>query len=91
MKSFNDEDNEELILEISDDDIVWQEELQDVYIEKDEEYLFDDLVNDFYIFCCYMFARLGFGKPTTIQKMIIEFISSPSKKDKLIQAPRGAG
>ena len=38
-----------------------------------------------------MFARAGFDKPTTIQKMIIDFISKPSKLDKMIQGPRGCG
>lgn len=82
---------EELIQEISDDDIIWEEELIDVYIENGEEFALDDLINDFYIFCCYMFYRAGFAKPTKIQKMIIDFIAKPSKRDKLIQAPRGAG
>lgn len=83
--------DEDILLEIKDEDIEWDSELHEVYIEKGTEYYLDDLVNDFYTFCCYMFARAGFDKPTTIQRMIIDFIAMPSDKYKMIQAPRGAG
>ena len=82
---------EEVIEEIPDDEIIWEEELVDVYIENGEEFFLDDLINDFYTFCRYMFFKAGFKEPTKIQKMIIDFIAKPSTKDKLIQAPRGAG
>lgn len=66
-------------------------ELVEVYTENGIDFYFDDLINDFYTFCCYMFVRAGFANPTTIQKMIIYFIAKPSDKDKMIQGPRGCG
>jgi hypothetical protein len=93
MKEITDSFDEELevLEEIPDDAIDWDEDLVDVYIVDGEEYILDDLIDDFYTFCCYMFSRKGFAKPTYIQKLIIDFIAKPSDKDKLIQAPRGAG
>lgn len=83
---------EEILLEeIPDEDIEWHREVEDVYIENDIEFRLDDLINDFYTFCYYMFTRAGFDKPTKIQKLIIDFIVKPTDKYKLIQAPRGAG
>ncbi len=87
----DDIDDIELIEEIPDSDVEWVEEVVDVYIEKGEEFYFDDLVNDFYIFCKYMFYRAGFKAPTTIQRMIIDFLAKESDKDKLVQGPRGCG
>jgi hypothetical protein len=81
----------ELIEEIPDSEVEWVEELMEVYIEGGEEFFLDDLVNDFSVFCRYMFFRKGFKAPTTLQQMIIDFIAEPSELDKLIQAPRGAG
>jgi hypothetical protein len=82
---------EELLTEIPDSEIKWEEELKEAYIENGKEYFLEDLIDDFYIFCEYMFTRAGFDAPTTIQKMIIDFIAKDTKKHKLIQAPRGSG
>ena len=53
------------------------------------EFSLDELLNDFKQFCRYMFRLAGFEEPTTLQIMIIDFLIKPSKKDKMIQAPRG--
>ena len=85
------EEEEILIAEIPDEDIIWETELQEVYIERNVEFMLDDLVNDFYTFCYYMFLRAGFNKPTKIQEMIINFVTQDSNgRYKMIQAPRGA-
>lgn len=85
------EDDIELIQEIPDSEVVWTEELVDVYTAKGEEFFLDDLIESFPIFCRYMFFMKGFREPTTIQRMIIEFIATPTEKDKLVQAPRSSG
>jgi len=79
------------IQEIDDSEIEWVEELVDVYEAGGKEFYFDDIVNDFTVFCDYMFARMGFKEPTSVQKRIIDFIIIKGEKDKMIQGLRGIG
>ena len=81
----------EVIIPPKPDTEVEEYELVEVYTENGIDFYIDDLINVFYEFCRYMFNRAGFREPTTIQRMIIEFIAKPSDKDKMIQGPRGCG
>jgi len=40
-------DEDEILSEIDDSEIEWEEELVDVYTEGGEDFAFDDLVEDF--------------------------------------------
>lgn len=84
---------DDVILEIDDSEIEWVEELVDVYIEDNTEFLFDDLVSDFNVFANYMFKRMGFDSPTFVQSKMINFLYEPTtdSRDKMIQGMRGIG
>ena len=85
----NEDELLEEIQEIPDSEVVWVEEIVDVYEAGGKEFYFDDLVEDFMIFYRYMFLRLGFGEPTEAQLAIAEFLASDNKKDKMVLALRG--
>ena len=86
-------DEDEILSEIDDSEIEWEEELVDVYTEGGEDFAFDDLVEDFNVFSNYMFKRMGFDSPTYVQSKMIDFLFKPTGdgRDKMIQGMRGIG
>lgn len=82
-------EDEDLIEEIADDQVEWEEVILEVYSINGYEYIFDDLVEDFNVFYEYMFRRLGFGVPTEAQKAMAKYLNEPNEKDKMIMALRG--